>query len=189
MATGAAGGRVAVATGVAGLRGGGAQGEPAGRRGRWGRGGAGGDGGAGWWAGGGGAGAMGRSGAGMGIFPSEGAGSSEGVGLATRYNQGSRKEKEKPTKKKGPKSFHCKDFVGHIRREFPEWKKANASSSVAASSDNDSDDDMLTLSSERSNEAWILDTMRSYHVTPNKEWFVANKSDGFGVVFKGDDVP
>lgn len=54
----------------------------------------------------------------------EGVGSSEGVGLATRYNQDGRKEKDKPRKKKGSKWFHCLDF-GHVRRECPKWKKTN----------------------------------------------------------------
>lgn len=57
----------------------------------------------------------------------EGAGSRQGVGLATRYTQGGRKEKDKPRKKKGPQWFRCKNF-GHIRKECLEWKKGNGSS-------------------------------------------------------------
>lgn len=39
----------------------------------------------------------------------EGAGSNEGVDLATRYNQGNKKEKEKLKKNKGSQGYHCKD--------------------------------------------------------------------------------
>jgi hypothetical protein len=81
----------------------------------------------------------------------KGVGGSEGVGLATRYNQDGRKGKEKP-RKEGPRYFYCKDF-GHIRRECPTWKKVDGSSSVVASLDSDFDGDMFTLSSEHSNEA------------------------------------
>ena len=48
---------------------------------------------------------------------------------------------------------------------------------------------MLALSSKRSYEALILDTVSSYHVMPNREWFTSYKFGDFRVVFKGDDMP
>jgi hypothetical protein len=37
--------------------------------------------------------------------------------------------------------------------------------------DSDSDGDILTVSSEKScQEAWLLDSASSFHVTPRKEW-------------------
>ena len=36
--------------------------------------------------------------------------------------------------------------------------------------DSDSDGDVLTVSSEKSCEAWLLDSASSFHATP-KEWF------------------
>ena len=35
--------------------------------------------------------------------------------------------------------------------------------------DSDSDDDVLTVSSEKSCKAWLLDSASSFHATPKKE--------------------
>ena len=37
--------------------------------------------------------------------------------------------------------------------------------------DLDSDGDVLTVSSEKSCEAWLLNSASSFHATPKKEWF------------------
>ena len=48
--------------------------------------------------------------------------------------------------------------------------------------DSDIDGDVLTISSEKSCEAWLLDSVSSFHATPNKEWFSSyiEKDDGLG---------
>jgi hypothetical protein len=84
-------------------------------------------------------------------------------------------EDKKGNKKKGPQCYKCKER-GHKRAECPELKKDNGTASVmiAKQDDSDSDGDVLTMSSEKScEEAWLLDSTSSFHVTPRKEWFLS----------------
>ena len=37
--------------------------------------------------------------------------------------------------------------------------------------DSDRDGDVLTISSQKSCEAWLLDSASLFHATPKKEWF------------------
>jgi len=75
-------------------------------------------------------------------------------------------------KKKGPKCYKCKRW-GHKEAECPELKTGGVTASVVIAKkldDSDSDGDVLTVSSEKSCEAWLLDSASSLHATP-KEWF------------------
>ena len=62
---------------------------------------------------------------------------------------------------------------GHKKVECPELKKGGGTTSVAIDKkqdDSDIDGDVLTISSEKSCEAWLLDSASLFHATP-KEWF------------------
>jgi hypothetical protein len=65
----------------------------------------------------------------------------------------------------------CKKW-GHIKRDCPDLK--SGTSANMATSDDDSDDtcNVLLVSDSRStkDEAWMLDSASTFHVTPNKEW-------------------
>ncbi|CAA0830117.1 Uncharacterized mitochondrial protein AtMg00810 [Striga hermonthica] len=50
-----------------------------------------------------------------------------------------------------------------------------------------SDGDMLSISTAQYDDAWILNSGCSYHITPNKEWFANHKPGNSGSVFLGDD--
>ena len=52
--------------------------------------------------------------------------------------------------------------------------------------DSDSDSDILTISSEKSCEAWLLDSANSFHATP-KEWFSSYIEKDGGLAHLGDD--
>jgi hypothetical protein len=82
---------------------------------------------------------------------------------------------KKGNKKKGPQCYKCKEW-GHKRVECPKLMKdsGTASAMIARQDDLDSDGDVLTVSSEKScEEAWLLDSASSFHVTPRKEWFLS----------------
>ena len=53
--------------------------------------------------------------------------------------------------------------------------------------DLDSDGDLLTVSTEKSCEAWLLDSASSFHVTPKKECFLSyTEVDNGGRAYLGD---
>ena len=47
------------------------------------------------------------------------------------------------------------------------------------------DRDMLSVSSNLFMDAWILDSTCSYHMIPNREWFISYKSGNFGCTIIG----
>ena len=53
--------------------------------------------------------------------------------------------------------------------------------------DSDSDGDVLRISSEKSCEAWLLDSASSFHATPKKEWFSSYIEEDGGLAHLGDD--
>ena len=68
-------------------------------------------------------------------------------------------EDKRGNKKKGPLCFKYKGW-GHVKRDCPELKKDGGSVSVVIANkkdDSDSDGDLLTVSSEKSCKAWLLD--------------------------------
>ncbi|KAL4341068.1 hypothetical protein GQ457_08G007840 [Hibiscus cannabinus] len=50
-----------------------------------------------------------------------------------------------------------------------------------------SDGDMLSVSTTQLMDAWILDSVCSYHITPNREWFSTYMPVNSGSVYLGDD--
>ena len=69
-------------------------------------------------------------------------------------------------------------------------KRKTAIASLAAHGDDSesTSHEILTVSNEKSGEAWMLDSASSYHVTSKREWFSSYKSGDFGVVYLGDDT-
>jgi len=53
--------------------------------------------------------------------------------------------------------------------------------------DSDSDGDVLRISSEKSCEAWLLDSASSFHATPKKEWFSSYIEKDGSLAHLGDD--
>jgi len=83
------------------------------------------------------------------------------------YNDEDKKDNRK---KKGPQCYKCKGW-GHKKGECPELKKGGGTASVMIAKkqdDSDSDGDILTVSSEKCCEAWLLDSASSFHATPKK---------------------
>nr|CAD41329.2 OJ991113_30.13 [Oryza sativa Japonica Group] len=94
------------------------------------------------------------------------------------------------SKEKGARCYKCHEF-GHIRRICPLLKKRKGGIASLAARGDDSDSsshEILTVSNEKSGEAWMLDSASSYHVTSKREWFSSYKSGDFGVVYLGDDT-
>ena len=91
--------------------------------------------------------------------------SSEGAFVVgCHYSVGNKKGNRK---KKGLYCYRCKGW-GHKKAECPEIKKDGGTASVMIAKkrdDSDSDGDLLTISSEKSCEAWLLDLASSFHTT------------------------
>ena len=58
---------------------------------------------------------------------------------------------------------------------------------IASKDDSDSDGDVLTVSSEKSCEAWLLDLASSFHAIPKKKWFSSYIEEDGGLADLGDD--
>jgi len=87
----------------------------------------------------------------------------------------------------------CKQS-GHMKKDCPTWRKQNdekqADSSksvnvVQNEESDDSDGDMLSVSTTQFSDVWILDSGCS--ITPNREWFTTYRSANSGCVYLGDD--
>ena len=91
--------------------------------------------------------------------------SSEGAFVVgCHYSVGNKKGNRK---KKGLHCYRCKGWR-HKKTECPEIKKGGGTASVMIAKkrdDSDSDGDLLTISSEKSCEAWLLDLANSFHTT------------------------
>ena len=112
----------------------------------------------------------------------------DGVGLLVKARRD--KEAGVSKKKKVLRCFECHE-VGHMRRDCPLLKKGRSASASLAAHEDDSDSnscELLAVSNEKSEEAWILDSASSYHVTSEKKWFSSYIFGEFGVVHLGDDV-
>src|SRR5438132_1450365 len=112
--------------------------------------------------------------------------------LQVRYDHSlDDKKGKKKKKKKELQCYECKGW-GHIRRNCPELKKGGGTTSVVIANrkdDSDSDGDLLTVSTEKSCEAWLLDSASSFHVTPKKECFLSyTEMDNGGRAYLGDGL-
>jgi len=116
---------------------------------------------------------------------------SSGEALQVRYDHSLDDKKGKKKKKKEPQCYECKGW-GHIRRNCPELKKGGGTVSVVIANrkdDSESNGDLLTVSTEKSCEAWLLDSASSFHVTPKKECFLSyTEVDNGGRAYLGDGL-
>ena len=109
--------------------------------------------------------------------------------LHVRGDHGSDEKKGKKKKKKGALCYKCFNH-GHIRKYCPELKKDGRTANAVIANrkdDSDSDGDLLTVSTEKSCEAWLLDSANSFHATPKKECFLSyTEVDNGGRAYLGD---
>ncbi|KAE8681319.1 hypothetical protein F3Y22_tig00111330pilonHSYRG00089 [Hibiscus syriacus] len=108
---------------------------------------------------------------------------------------GKRNSRSKSRDKKTIHCYKCKE-AGHMKRYCPKLKKQidekrdGSSKSVNVVEDDTSDcseGDMLSISTTQLTDAWILDSGCSYHITPNREWFLTYRPVNSGSVYLGDD--
>ncbi|KAE8686874.1 cytochrome P450 71A9-like [Hibiscus syriacus] len=112
-------------------------------------------------------------------------------------NAGSGKQNSR-SKFRDKKTIHyykCKE-AGYMKRDCPKLKKKtdekrdDSSKYVNVVDDDNSDcseGDMLSISTTQLTDVWILDSGCSYHITPNREWFLTYMSVNSGSVYLGDD--
>jgi hypothetical protein len=100
-------------------------------------------------------------------------------------------EDKRGNKKKVPQCYKCKGW-GHVKRDYPELKKDRGSISVVIANkkkdDSDSNGDILTMSSEKSCEAWLLDSASLFHATSKKELFLSYTEKENGFAYLGDGL-
>jgi len=102
------------------------------------------------------------------------------------------------SKSRGKKTIQCYKCKqsGHMKKDCRTWRKQNDEKQVDSSKSvnvvqneesDDSDGDMLSVSTTQFSDVWILDSGCSYHITPNKEWFTTYRSANSSCVYLGDD--
>uniref|UniRef100_A0A2N9HKJ8 CCHC-type domain-containing protein n=1 Tax=Fagus sylvatica TaxID=28930 RepID=A0A2N9HKJ8_FAGSY len=122
--------------------------------------------------------------------------SGEGLVVKGYQDRGRKKGKDKKSargrsksKNKTAKCYKCQK-KGHIKRDCPKWNKGKEKSFTSANVlvDSESDSDMVSVSSSTndSNNAWLLDSACSFHVTPHRNWFDTYK--GAMVVMTGQKI-
>ena len=79
-----------------------------------------------------------------------------------------------------------------LRGQNDDKKNEDSSKSTNVVQNDDSDfgdGDMLVILTNQYVDIWFLDSLASYHMTPNKEWFTLYRIGSFGTVHLGDDKP
>ncbi|KAK9080130.1 hypothetical protein SSX86_001805 [Deinandra increscens subsp. villosa] len=117
-------------------------------------------------------------------------GRSEKKGFKSKGNFSSRSKNHKPLK-----CFVC-GSEKHFKKDCPEWRKRKQDKGFKKSSQYASDQeesegyesaDVLVVDTIKNNEAWILDSGCSFHMTPNRSYFDNLKLVDMGTVKLGDD--
>ncbi|KAK3040718.1 hypothetical protein RJ639_028008 [Escallonia herrerae] len=84
------------------------------------------------------------------------------------------------------------DEEGHCRKDCPEHKEKKKDNSKTADAgvveDNSDGADVRSVTIRSSDGGWILDTSCSYHMCPNRDWFVTYRSFDGGKVLMGNNV-
>ncbi|KAE8655753.1 Retrovirus-related Pol polyprotein from transposon TNT 1-94 [Hibiscus syriacus] len=112
-----------------------------------------------------------------------------------KAGSGKQNSRSKSRDKKIIHCYKCKE-TGHMKRVCPKLKnktdekRDDSSKSVNVVEDDNfdcSEGDMLSISTTELTDVWILDSGCSYHITPNREWFLTYMSVNSGFVYLGDD--
>lgn len=110
--------------------------------------------------------------------------------LEKRDSKSKNKKRSKSRNKKA--CYYCKK-EGHFIKECPERKKKNNGkyndeSDIAVVADGYESAEVLSISTEKHSEEWILESGCSFHMTPNLEWFSSYKEIDGGKVLVGNNM-
>jgi hypothetical protein len=98
--------------------------------------------------------------------------------------------------KKKVKCYYCKKY-GHYKSECPKLKnkkegdKQSSSSVAGVVKENSKGSDLvlaISISDDRSNDKWVLDTACTFHMSPKRDWFTTYDSINGGSVLMGNNV-
>ena len=113
--------------------------------------------------------------------------------------KGKKNEKRGKSKSKGRSKSPGKSKVicwncgkpGHIRKDCKEEKKKKKKKfdSDSESDKEDGDAFIAALATHAGNDAWLIDSGASFHMTSNRDWFSEYEGFNGGKVYLGDDSP
>jgi hypothetical protein len=98
--------------------------------------------------------------------------------------------------KKKVKCYYCKKYE-HYKSECPKLKnkeegdKQSSSFVACVVEGNSKGSDLIllvTISDDRSNNKWVLDTACTFHMSPKRDWFTTYDSVNGGLVLMGNNV-
>jgi hypothetical protein len=87
------------------------------------------------------------------------------------------------------KEGHMKSECNLLKAKKEKEKTPNTNGTVSVAEDNSEVDDIvLSVSSESSGDAWVLDSTCSYHMTPRRDWFTTYRPINGGLVYMGNNT-
>ncbi|KAL8554089.1 hypothetical protein ACS0TY_002348 [Phlomoides rotata] len=107
------------------------------------------------------------------------------MGTGGQLDKGMNKSKESGFVEKR-KCYKC-NKVGHLKKNYPGKEDDNGTADAAMAEDGYDSAKVLTISADRVDDEWVLDSGCSFHMCPNECWFKdLEKMDG-GSVLLGND--
>ncbi|KAL8528974.1 hypothetical protein ACS0TY_006443 [Phlomoides rotata] len=85
------------------------------------------------------------------------------------------------------KCYKC-NKVGHLKKNCPEKEDDNGTADAAVAEDSCDSAEVLTISADRLDDEWVLDSGCTFHMCPNECWFKnLEKLDGKSVLLGNDN--
>ncbi|KAL8530274.1 hypothetical protein ACS0TY_007344 [Phlomoides rotata] len=108
------------------------------------------------------------------------------MGTGGQLDKGMNKSKESGFVEKR-KCYKC-NKVGHLKKNGPAKEDDNGTADAAVAEDGCDSAEVLTISADRLDDEWVLDSCCTFHMCPNECWFKnLEKLDGESVLLGNDN--